>query len=209
MTTKTMLAPLLGVSLGLFSFAGLAAAADQPAAAAGKPAIAGKPAVDTSAASAAPKLPARSKIDWEKMNADQRKKYMKTAVLPAMKKLFVGVDKKYKSMTCMTCHGEKAVENKFKMPSGELPKLPAPTDRQGFMALQQKKPDVVKFMGTQVKPAMANLLNLDEWTPANPNGFGCYGCHTQEGGAASAPAPAAAPATTPAKPAPKPAGAGW
>jgi hypothetical protein len=198
MTTKTMLAPLLGLSLGLFSFVGLAAAADQPAAAAGKPALAGKPAIEATPA-VAPKLPARSKIDWEKMNADQRKKYMKTAVLPAMKKLFVGVDKKYKSMTCLTCHGEKAADNKFKMPNPELPKLPAPTDRARFMALQQKKPDVVKFMGTQVKPAMANLLNIDEWTPTNPKGFGCYGCHTSEGGAAAA--PAAAPA--------QPAGAGW
>jgi hypothetical protein len=198
MTTKTMLAPLLGLSLGLFSFVGVAAAADQPAAAPGKPAIAGKPAVEP-AAGAAPKLPPRSKIDWEKMNAGQRKKYMKTAVLPEMKKLFSAVDKKYKSMTCLTCHGEKAADNKFKMPNPELPKLPAPTDRAGFMALQQKKPDVVKFMGTQVKPAMANLLNIDEWTPTNPKGFGCYGCHTSEGGAAAA--PAAAPA--------KPAGAGW
>ena len=41
----------------------------------------------------------------------------------------------------MTCHGDKAVENKFKMPNAELPKLPAPTDRAGFMALMQKKPD--------------------------------------------------------------------
>ncbi len=202
MTTKTMLAPLLGLSLGLFSFVGVAAAADQPAAAAGKPAI---------DATITPKLPARAKIDWEKMNESQRKKYMKATVLPEMKKLFVGFDKKYKSMTCLTCHGEKAVENKFKMPNAELPKLPAPTDRQGFMALQQKKPEAVKFMGTQVKPAIAALLNVDEWAPANPKGFGCYGCHTQEGAAApapgAAPAPAAAPGA-PAKPA-KPAGAGW
>jgi hypothetical protein len=88
------------------------------------------------------------------------------------------------------------------MPSAELPKLPAPTDRPGFMALQQKKPDAVKFMGTQVKPALANLLNLDEWTPTNPKGFGCYGCHTTEA------APAGAPAAAPAAPA-KPAGGGW
>jgi hypothetical protein len=210
MTTKTKLALLLGLSLGLFSFVGVGAAADQPAAA-GKPAIAGKPAVEA-APTVAPKLPPRAKIDWEKMSAAERKKYMKTTVLPEMKKLFVGVDKKYKSMTCMTCHGEKAADNKFKMPNPELPKLPAPTDRQGFMALQQKKPDVVKFMGTEVKPAMANLLNVDEWSPTNPKGFGCYGCHTQErGGAAAAPAPGAAPATPP-KPAAKaaaPSGGGW
>lgn len=200
MTTKTMLAPLLGLSLGLFSFLGVSAAADQSAPAPGKPG-------GETTLAVGPKLPARSKIDWEKMNGAERKKYMKATVLPEMKKLFVGFDKKYKSMTCLTCHGEKAVENKFKMPNGELPKLPAPTDRQGFMALQQKKPEVVKFMGTQVKPAMANLLNLDEWTPANPKGFGCYGCHTQSG-APAAPATAPAPAAAPAAPA-KPAGAGW
>ena len=90
------------------------------------------------------------------MDANAKKKYMKSTVLPEMKKLFVAVDKKhYSNMGCQTCHGEKAVENKFKMPNPSLPKLPQPTDRAGFMALQQKKPDIVKFMGTQVKPTMA------------------------------------------------------
>ena len=56
------------------------------------------------------------------------------------------------------------------------------------MALQQKKPEVVKFMGTQVKPTMAALLGKTEWNRATPNGFGCYGCHTKdEGGAAARP----------------------
>jgi hypothetical protein len=186
-TTLTLL-------LGLFAFVGTAFAADPPAAP-GKPVIeAGMP----------PKLPARAKIDWEKMSASQRKAYMKKTVLPEMKKLFVGFDKKYKDMSCATCHGEKAAETKFKMPNPELPKLPTPTDRPGFMALQQKKPDAVKFMGTQVKPAIAALLNVDEWTPTNQKGFGCYGCHTQE----AAPAAPAAPAAAPAAPA-KPAGGGW
>ncbi|HEY4393997.1 MAG TPA: hypothetical protein VGP64_08045 [Polyangia bacterium] len=178
----------LALLLGLFAFVGTAVAADAP------PAAPGKPVID---ATVAPKLPARSKIDWEKMNESQRKKYMKTTVLPQMKKLFVAVDKKYKDMSCGTCHGGNAAEVKFKMPNPELPKLPPPTDRQGFMALQQKKPDMVKFMGTQVKPAVAALLNIDEWSPTNPKGFGCYGCHTQEAASAK---PAAAPGA-PAKPA--------
>ena len=183
----------LALLLGLFAFVGTAVAADAPA---------GKPAID---ATTTAKLPARAKIDWEKMNESQRKSYMKKTVLPQMKKLFVGFDKKYKDMSCATCHGEKAAETKFKMPNPELPKLPAPTDRQGFMALMQKKPAVAKFMGTEVKPAMANLLNVDEWTPNNPNpkAFGCYGCHTQEAGPAAPAGGAAAPA------APKPAGGGW
>jgi hypothetical protein len=184
----------LALLLGLFAFVGTAVAADPPAAP-GKPAIEGT----TSA-----KLPARAKIDWEKMNESQRKAYMKKTVLPTMKKLFVGFDsKKYKDMSCATCHGEKAAETKFKMPNPELPKLPAPTDRQGFMALQQKKPEAAKFMGTEVKPAMAALLNVDEWSPTNPKGFGCYGCHTQEAAPAAPAGGAAAPA------APKPAGGGW
>jgi hypothetical protein len=64
------------------------------------------------------------------------------------------------------------------MPNAKLPKLP--TDREGFMALQQKKPDAVKFMGTVVKPKMAELLGMPEWTPQNQTGFGCYQCHTKE-----------------------------
>jgi cytochrome c553 len=183
----------LALLLGLFAFVGTAVAADPPAAP-GRPVIeAGMP----------PKLPARNtKIDWEKMSVSQRKSYMKKTVLPEMKKLFVGFDsKRYKDMSCATCHGEKAAETKFKMPNPDLPKLPAPTDRQGFMALQQKKPEAAKFMGTQVKPAA--LLNVDEWTPTNPKGFGCYGCHTQEAAPAAPAAPAAAPAPG------KPAGGGW
>ena len=191
---KTMIALLPGI----LCFVGVAVAAPGDPPAAPPAAAPGRPVID---ASVAPKLPARAKIDWEKMNEGQRKKYMKATVLPEMKKLFVGFDKKYKSMTCATCHGDKAAENKFKMPNAELPKLPAPTDRTGFMTLQQKKPDAVKFMGTQVKPAMAALLNVDEWSPSNPKGFGCYGCHTSDAAPAAAPAAGPAPA--------KPAGGGW
>jgi hypothetical protein len=136
---------------------------------------------------------------------------MKATVLPEMKKKFVAFDaKKYKDFSCQTCHGEKASENKFKMPNPSLPKLPQPTDRAGFMALMQKKPEVAKFMGTEVKPTMATLLNLPEWKPESPNGFGCYQCHTKEEAAAApaapgAKAPAAAPAPGAAPAAPK----GW
>jgi cytochrome c553 len=173
------------------------------------------------AAAADAKKPAADakKIDWDKMDVNQKKKYMKSTVLPEMKKLFVAVDKKhYAKMNCQTCHGEKAADNKFKMPSAELPKLPQPTDQAGFVALQQKKPEVVKFMGTQVKPTMAKLLGKPEWEPNNPTGFGCYGCHTKMETAA-APIPPTPPATKPAAGAPAtkpaapaagaPAPAGW
>jgi cytochrome c553 len=119
------------------------------------------------------------KVDWEKMSFSQRKKLMKTAVLPELKQAFQSFDpKKYKTFTCVTCHGDGATDGKFKMPNAKLPKLPAPTDRAGFTALQEKKPDLVKFMGTVVAKKVAELVGLPEWSPQNPKGFGCYACHT-------------------------------
>jgi hypothetical protein len=130
------------------------------------------------AAPAAGSAPAK-KIDWEHMKFEERKKYMKSTVMPEMKKAFQAYDAKtYKKFTCETCHGEGATNGKFKMPNEKLPKLPE--TREGFMALQQKKPEAVKFMGTVVKPKMAELLGLPEWTPQNMTGFGCYQCHTKE-----------------------------
>ena len=138
------------MSLGIAGLLGTAAtsiAADAPAPKAEAPkADAAKPEGPKVSQKA---IDAGKKIDWEKMDENAKKKYMKSTVLPEMKKLFVAVDKKhYSNMGCQTCHGEKAVENKFKMPNASLPKLPQPTDRAGFMALQQKKPEIVKFMGT-------------------------------------------------------------
>jgi len=167
----------LGVA-GLIGAASIAVAAEPPAAKAEAP------------KAEAPKAPspeavaAGKKIDWAKMDENAKKKYMKTTVLPQMKKLFIAFDKKhYSSMNCQTCHGEKAVENKFKMPNPSLPKLPQPTDRAGFIAVQQKKPEAVKFMGTEVKPQMAKLLGLPSFDPKNPdpNAFGCGNCHVTEG----------------------------
>jgi len=154
------------------------------AAIAAEPAAPKAPAAAPHGAAAAP----AAKIDWATMKYDARKKYMKSTVLPEMKKVFTAFDPKdFANVTCATCHGKDAAEKKFKMPNPDLPKLPGPTDRAGFMALAEKKPEVVKFMGTQVKPKMASLLGLAEWTPASPTGFACYNCHTHEEGAAGAP----------------------
>jgi mono/diheme cytochrome c family protein len=143
---------------------------------------AGKPAAAPAAAAPTP-----AKIDWEKMSKKERKDYMKKTVAPAAQKLFAGFDaKKYKKITCVTCHGEGATKGTFAMPNPQLPKLP--TEPAGFKALQEKKPEMMKFMGTQVKPQMAALLGMQEWTPQNTNGFGCYQCHTKEGGEPAKPA---------------------
>src|SRR5450432_4566632 len=138
----------------------------------------------TGVASAADTAPAATptaarKVEWENMSFDQRKKLMKSTVLPELKQAFQAFDpKKYKKFTCVTCHGDGATDGKFKMPNAKLPKLPPPTDRAGFTALQEKKPEAVKFMGTVVTKKVAELIGLPEWSPQTPKGFGCYTCHT-------------------------------
>jgi hypothetical protein len=144
-------------------------------------AVASSGAAAHAADAGAPAAPATAakKIDWEHMKFEERKKYMKSTVFPEMKKRFQEFDAKtFKKVTCETCHGDGATNGKFTMPNPKLPKLP--TSREGFMALQQKKPEMVKFMGTVVKPTMAGLLGLPEWSPQNPKGFGCYQCHAKE-----------------------------
>ena len=105
-----------------------AAAAAKPAAAAAKPADGGAPAAA-----------AEKKIDWEHATVAEKKKYMKTTVLPTMKKEFIAFDAKaFKKMNCATCHGDGATDGKFKMPNPKLPKLPKPTP-DDFMELQKKQ----------------------------------------------------------------------
>jgi hypothetical protein len=142
-----------------------------------RPAVAADAATAKPEAAAAP-APAK-KIDWEHMTTADKKKYMKTTVLPTMKKEFQAYDAKaYKKFNCDTCHGDGVADGKFKMPNPKLPKLPKPTAQSDFMELQKKKPEAVKFMGTVVKPKMAALLGLPEWSMEHKEGFGCYHCHT-------------------------------
>src|SRR3569832_350897 len=155
-----------------------AAAATKPAAAPAATQPAAAPAAAKAEAPAA--APEKAKIDWDKMTKVQRKQYMKEVVLPAAKKMFAGFDpKKYSKVTCATCHGADGTGNgKFTMPNPELPKLPKSPD--GFKELAEKKPAMMKFMGETVKPQVAALLGLEQWTPQNPKEFGCIGCLENE-----------------------------
>jgi hypothetical protein len=118
-------------------------------------------------------------VAWAAMTFEQRKAYMKTAVLPKMKGLFVAFDgTRYSNFSCTTCHGDGATNGKFKMPNPKLPKLPATPD--GFKQLMADKPEIMEFMAKQVKPTMASLLGLPEFTPETHAGFGCMECHTKQ-----------------------------
>lgn len=118
-------------------------------------------------------------INWATMSKEQRKDYMKTVVMPQMKQTFLAFNgDRYRTMTCVTCHGEGATDGRFTMPNPKLPKLPNSPD--GFQKLMAAKPEIMQFMATKVKPQMAQLLGMPEFTPENKNGFGCFACHTKE-----------------------------
>jgi hypothetical protein len=178
--------------IGCLSLLVLSCAGSQPAATAPAPSVAPSaapapapaPTPSTPPVSSAAPAPSATeappaKVTWKDMKADQRKDYMKTVVLPKMKEEFIGFNaKKYSEMNCVTCHGDSVKDGSFKMPNPKLPKLPS--DEAGFKALMKKKPDVTKFMGGKVVPAMAEMLGESPYDPATKQGFGCFECHTKK-----------------------------
>jgi hypothetical protein len=184
---------ILGAALAAATCAETQPTTPPPATAAAPPPSAPAPAPEVSPAPAAPAAattpgagPTESApgggppMPWASMTKDQRKDYMKTTVMPQMKQTFIAFNAdRYKAMNCVTCHGDGVADGKFTMPNPKLPKLPA--SPAGFQKLMSDKPAVMQFMATKVKPQMAHLLGMPEFTPESKSGFGCFQCHTKEG----------------------------
>lgn len=113
-------------------------------------------------------------FDFSKLSRDDKIKFMKQKVMPAMKPLFQKFDpKNFAKFTCKTCHGKDPQRAKYEMPTPDLPPL-------DFEAIEAGKedPKVVEFMSKIVKPEMAKLFHMPEMSESEPNGFGCLHCHT-------------------------------
>jgi mono/diheme cytochrome c family protein len=123
-------------------------------------------------------------VAWKAMTFDQKKAYMKVAVVPAMKPIFQAFDaKKFSTVNCVTCHGEDGADRKFKMPSNDI--KPLPNTKEGFEAKLKKEPTWPKwteFMAKQVEPTMGKLLDIPVFNPQKPveGAFGCNRCHKLE-----------------------------
>lgn len=105
------------------------------------------------------------------MSTKEKAEFMKTKVMPAMTKVFQDYDAKaYANFSCKTCHG-KDMKPK---PVMALPELHV---KDGKLAEADKKPEVAKFMGEKVVPAMAELFGKPPYDPKTNSGFGCGGCH--------------------------------
>ncbi|HEY0482522.1 MAG TPA: hypothetical protein VGD37_33605 [Kofleriaceae bacterium] len=121
------------------------------------------------AAVALPDLP------FDKLDHDQRIEFMKQKVMPVMKPIFQNHDAKdFAEFGCKTCHGDQAKDGHFDMPNAKLPKL-------NFNDLSKFKKEDLEWMGKEVLPTMAKILDQPLYSKDNPKGFGCLECHTPEG----------------------------
>ncbi|OQX70182.1 MAG: hypothetical protein B6A08_01525 [Sorangiineae bacterium NIC37A_2] len=121
--------------------------------------------------------PAAKRKAFHDMTPGERMSLMKNVVLPEMKALFEEHNRKSaKDFSCKTCHGSRAAQGNFEMPSPELLKLD-PSD--GFADELKEHPNGTKFMMEHVVPTMAKLLGEPVYDPETHQGFGCFGCHTK------------------------------
>ena len=116
--------------------------------------------------------------DFDKLTHEEQMDFMKKTVVPTMKPVFQKFDAKhYADFGCKTCHGKDPKKTHFKMPNGDLPKL----DFEKLKAGKQK-PEIAKWMGEEIEPGMAKLLQRPVYNPEKPDPgqFGCLGCHQQK-----------------------------
>jgi hypothetical protein len=114
--------------------------------------------------------------EFDKLSHEDKVKFMKTKVMPAMKPIFQKFDaKEYAKFGCKTCHGKDPKKVKYKMPNPDLKPL-------DFAAIKAGKvePKMVELMSKSVKPEMAKIFGMPEMSQTEPNGFGCLHCHTQK-----------------------------
>lgn len=117
-----------------------------------------------------------STFDFDKLSHKDKMDFMKNQVVPTMKPLFQAFDKKkYANFGCKTCHGKDPVKAKYAMPNARLTKLDFAKLKEGKQA-----PKAAEWMAKVVKPTMAKLLQMSEYSEENPTGFGCLHCHVQK-----------------------------
>ncbi len=111
---------------------------------------------------------------WAAMDHDARLEFMKRGLMPVMAAEFKAFDgERYADFDCSTCHGPGAAEGNFELPNAELAALSVDM----IMNPDDDHKAITEFMGAKVKPGVARLLGLAEYSPATPDGFGCFACH--------------------------------
>lgn len=114
---------------------------------------------------------------FDDMSHDDQVYWMVSNVLPIAAEDFRGYDaERFTNMGCEGCHGDNAEAVHYEMPSPQLPRLPAPGSPQWT---QMQSGPAWAFMNDTVTPTMATLIGEERMSAEHPDGFGCFGCHTQ------------------------------
>lgn len=115
------------------------------------------------------------RLTWEKMNMEQRRAHMKSAVMPGAAGLFrEWRPDKYTAPDCTLCHGRGTKTGNFAMPTAHLPRL------SGDWALRpefEKYYDTTRLKLDRLVPLMSRALGKKPFSVATRSGFGCYSCH--------------------------------
>jgi hypothetical protein len=157
----------LATSLAIGAAAGCGGGTPEPAAP-----IQAAPSASASAAASAAAPVINVPTAWSKdMTKEQQVAFMKKNVVGRMGKVFQAHDgSKYAEFSCKTCHGPD-----YKDPKEFLPKL---TFKDGKITAFADKPEMAKFMASNVTPEMAQAMGMKPFDPQTHQGFGCGGCHT-------------------------------
>lgn len=113
--------------------------------------------------------------EWDEMDMEARRKFMKEMVVPTMRQAFAEFDSvRFPSLGCKSCHGAAGLaDGSFAMPSPELPALSS----AALMNPDDDQKAVLEFMRTVVKPKLSELLGAAEGSmPA----VRCSSCHTMQ-----------------------------
>ena len=128
---------------------------------------------------------------WAELSMDERRAHMARHVVPVMTELFAGYDaERFPDVSCETCHGSGAAERAFAMPNPDLLAL-YPTGSIGQYRMVETYPLGVRFMFSEVVPAMRTMVGASEYDAATGEGFSCFACHPHapEDDPLSAPSP--------------------
>ena len=119
--------------------------------------------------------PRGNPLTWAEMDRAQRKKHMKTEVLPVAAEIFGDWrPEKYAKVDCGLCHGAGAKTKNFEMPTDHLPRL------SGKLLLGpefKEHPDTTRLKLKRLVPEMSEALGLKTFRLVTRRGFGCYSCH--------------------------------
>lgn len=112
--------------------------------------------------------------EWDEMDLDARRKFMKEMVVPTMREAFTAFDSvRFPSVGCKSCHGSSLADGSFSMPSAELPALSS----AALMNPDEDDKAILEFMRSVVKPKLSELMGMPK---GSMPGIRCSSCHTME-----------------------------